>query len=369
VPPLYGLLPAQVRQTACVADGAECCEYDVSWQRRARTGLLWGLAVGAGAALASLAAVMLGAGGILSPGGAGLVAVLGFAGSVAIGRGVDLARQLEAVAGARLGHLALLDQTDDRLAAKLDALARADAKLEPRSDSSPSSQTPAEVERRETAIALAAQQIHIAAGNLERSFEEHAESVDPEAPRRGTEVVGLQRAQVREIREWAAQLAQEGGREGGPRRALDLSELVARAVVALRPSLPREAEIDVSCESGLPPVECEPFQIEQVVIQLLRNAVEATDGLAGPRRVGVSLGRVARGIELAVEDRGPGIEPAALDEVFDPFFDGQPIGVTSGFGLPICYRIVERHGGELRIETEGRAGTRVSVLFPVTAHD
>ena len=73
---------------------------------------------------------------------------------------------------------------------------------------------------------------------------------------------------------------------------------------------------------------------------------------------------VPQGVELAVEDRGVGIESSAVDEVFDPFFGDKPIGVGDGFGLPVCLRIVERHGGELRIESEDRAGTRVCIFLP-----
>ena len=65
-----------------------------------------------------------------------------------------------------------------------------------------------------------------------------------------------------------------------------------------------------------------------------------------------------------MEDRGVGIEPSELDEIFDPFFGDRRAGVDEGFGLPICLRIVERHGGELRIEAEDRPGTRVSVFLP-----
>jgi len=103
------------------------------------------------------------------------------------------------------------------------------------------------------------------------------------------------------------------------------------------------------------------------VIQLLCNAVEASRGLSESPEVSVSLRKMSRGVELAVEDRGVGIESSELDEVFDPFFGERQAGVDEGFGLPVCLRIVERHGGELRIEAEDRPGTRVSVLLPDSA--
>ena len=63
-------------------------------------------------------------------------------------------------------------------------------------------------------------------------------------------------------------------------------------------------------------------------------------------------------------DRGVGIESTEVDEVFDPFFGERPAGAGAGLGLTVCLRIVERHGGALQIENQGRAGTRVTVLLP-----
>ena len=145
---------------------------------------------------------------------------------------------------------------------------------------------------------------------------------------------------------------------------MPLADLVARALASARPGLARSAEIEIDCEPDLPLVECQPVQIEGVVVQLLRNAVEASAGLMDLPRVDVRLRRAPGGVELSVEDRGAGIESSEIDEVFDPFFAERPLAAESGFGLPACLRIVERHGGEMRIETGDRTGTRVSILFP-----
>jgi hypothetical protein len=130
IPGLYGLLPARLRESTCLARGADACRYEVRWQREPRRGLVAGLAAGLGLSLGI--GMVIG----LSPSGAlfggwllpGLIAGALAGGS--LGRCVDLSRQLEAVAGARRGQLALLDQTDDLLASKIDALARVEAKLD-----------------------------------------------------------------------------------------------------------------------------------------------------------------------------------------------------------------------------------------------
>ncbi len=100
------------------------------------------------------------------------------------------------------------------------------------------------------------------------------------------------------------------------------------------------------------------------MIQLVRNAIEASQTISATPEARVTLRQLLSGIEIAVEDRGTGIDSCEVDEVFDPFFSEQPLGVVSGFGLPTCLRIVEAHGGEMRIEAGDRPGTRVSILLP-----
>jgi hypothetical protein len=175
--------------------------------------------------------------------------------------------------------------------------------------------------------------------------------------------VSDERGRVRDIREWSARIAEQV--EGTAwRTPVDLSRLVERAVAAARPGLAGDASISVECEPGLAPLACEPVQIEHVVVQLVKNAVEASIELSSTPEVLVGLRETPAGIELSVEDRGVGIESTAVDEVFDPFFGERPPGAGGGFGLPVCLRIAERHGGALRIENQARAGTRVTVLLP-----
>lgn len=290
VPGLFGLLPARVTEISCLARGADACRYEIRWERNSIHGALIGGGVGLALAVGSVGvALALGPAGFPLP-IALFLATTSLALAVALGRTVDLTRQLEAVAGARRGHLALFDQVDDALASKLDALARVEAKLE----------------------------------SEESATRSIRSSVDP----------------------------------------VDLVALVTRAVSVARPILPAGTIVHFDHDPDRISIVCEPLQIEQVVVQLLRNAAEASRGLTETPEVFVSLRQMSGGIELAVEDRGVGIEPSELDEIFDPFFGDRRAGVDEGFGLPICLRIVERHGGELRIEAEDRPGTRVSVFLP-----
>jgi signal transduction histidine kinase len=368
VPGLFGLLPARVKESSCLSKGADACRYEIEWSRHSIAGLATGSGVGLVLSLGFLSAAFWLGPSVFPISASAFFALTSFGLAVATGRSFDLHRQLEAVAGARRGHLALFDQVDDALASRLDALARADAKLvgddfasgahRPLADSADVSSATTPVRG---GIWTAAQKIHAAAGNLECWFEEGA-SEETDAGEGG---VDEGRGLVREIRAWAAKIAEDGASEDSlSRDPVDLVALVARAIAAARPMLPGSTIIEVERDDDLIPIVCAPVQIEQVVVQLLRNAVEASRSLSEAPVVFVSLRRITRGIELAVEDRGVGIEPSLLDEVFDPFFEERPAGIDEGFGLPVCLRIVERHGGELRIEAGDRPGTRVSVLLP-----
>ncbi len=373
IPGLFGLLPAEVLEVSCRARGDSACCYDLQWRTHSRHGVLGGLAIGSGIAAGLVATAVFFGGPLLVVGGSfatvGLAAFAAVVLGITLGRVYDLTRQLDAVAGARRGHLALFDQVDDALAAKLDALARAEAKLEGEVAPNPvrrsgreASDHPVSIENHRGMLA-AAQQIHATAGDLECWFERLSMNSGE-----GSQVaISEERGLVREIREWAArigQLGSSGGEEG--RARVDLAALVGRAVATARPSLAPSAVIDVEADADLREIECEPVPIESVVIALVRNAVEASVELSESPRVSIHLSNSADGAELSVEDRGVGIDASEIDEVFDPFFGEGPMGATSRRGLTACLEIIERHGGELRIENEDRAGTRISVWLPAS---
>ena len=103
-------------------------------------------------------------------------------------------------------------------------------------------------------------------------------------------------------------------------------------------------------------------QIEQALINLLKNAVEA----GGPaEEVGLRLRTSPEGAEIQVLDRGPGIPPDLLSKVLLPFYSTKRTG--SGLGLPLCREIVEAHGGHLRIEAREGGGTAVIIWLPKLA--
>lgn len=158
-------------------------------------------------------------------------------------------------------------------------------------------------------------------------------------------------------------------RGGAPvkRRGSSLAKVVLDAVdFSMRGS---SVGCDLSIPDDLSPVDIDEGQIAQVVQNLVINACQAMDGTG---RIVVSArnlpGEVGEGrvdqVELSIEDHGVGIEPQALERIFDPYFTTKADG--SGLGLTTSYWIARRHGGSLSVESEPGVGSRFTLRLPAS---
>lgn len=111
----------------------------------------------------------------------------------------------------------------------------------------------------------------------------------------------------------------------------------------------------------LPRIRCHPNQINQVLMNLLMNGLQAVDGSG---HIYVRTESTAEGITVAVEDDGVGIDPKHLPRIFDPGFTTKGVGVGTGLGLSIVYRIVESHDGRIDVDSEVGRGTEIRVHLP-----
>jgi two-component system, NtrC family, sensor kinase len=145
-------------------------------------------------------------------------------------------------------------------------------------------------------------------------------------------------------------------------RPLAPAELVDGLAELVRPSLVGSGiELSVDAEAGLPAVGVDRVQIEQALLNLVTNAVDAM-----PEGGRLQLGARADGdgVALVVRDSGSGIAPEDLSRVFDPLFTTKPPGKGTGLGLPILREIVEAHGGTARLESRPGEGTTAVVRLP-----
>jgi signal transduction histidine kinase len=114
----------------------------------------------------------------------------------------------------------------------------------------------------------------------------------------------------------------------------------------------------------IPKVSCAPSQINQVFLNLITNAAQATaeeGGVIGLRTWQPAPGQVA----VEISDNGHGIPADVLPKIFDPFFTTKEVGKGTGLGLSICYKIVEGHGGRIDVQSKAGVGTRFTVTLPV----
>jgi signal transduction histidine kinase len=114
----------------------------------------------------------------------------------------------------------------------------------------------------------------------------------------------------------------------------------------------------------IPHISCSPSQINQVILNLLSNAAQATKDGEGIITVRTGL-RDAGHVTVEVADNGSGIPADVLPKIFDPFFTTKDVGKGTGLGLSICYKIIENHGGKLEVQSKPGAGTRFTVVLPV----
>jgi PAS domain S-box-containing protein len=149
---------------------------------------------------------------------------------------------------------------------------------------------------------------------------------------------------------------------------VDLHEAIASSIEMVRGRLERQ-NITLEQHWGeLPEVSCTPAQINQVVLNLLVNALQAIES-TGRDQGHIVLTTRAEGdaVILEVADDGIGIPEAVLPRIFDPFYTTKPVGQGTGLGLSISHGIIRDHGGRLEVESRAGLGTSFRVILPINS--
>jgi signal transduction histidine kinase len=149
--------------------------------------------------------------------------------------------------------------------------------------------------------------------------------------------------------------------------AFDINEAIREVLALLRGTL-RSHHISLKTElfPGLPLVRGDRIQLQQVVMNLVINGVEAMAPVTGgPREIAIKSGVAGAGnVMVAAEDTGPGLDPAATERIFDPFYTTKPAGM--GMGLSISRTIVEAHGGRIWASPRVPHGTIIQFNLPIS---
>ena len=142
------------------------------------------------------------------------------------------------------------------------------------------------------------------------------------------------------------------------KKPLQLGEAIAEALALVSvDARQKEISLNAELEDRLPPIHADRVRIQQVLLNLLVNAMDALASAPQPRTLTVSAQREGAGVSVRVRDSGPGIEPHSLGRLFEPFFTTKAQGM--GMGLAISRSIIEDHGGRIGAlnNADGRGAT------------
>ena len=170
-------------------------------------------------------------------------------------------------------------------------------------------------------------------------------------------------AELERVERQVAALLRFARREDFRLEAVDVAELARDAVETLRPRL-EAAGIGVELDLGAGVVaRADREKLQQALVNLLENAIDALAEVAAPRRLALAVGADNGTASVRVEDSGPGVPAEALPRLFEPFFSLKAKG--TGLGLAIAKRTIDAHGGRIEAEHVPGAGMVFRIELPL----
>ena len=149
--------------------------------------------------------------------------------------------------------------------------------------------------------------------------------------------------------------------EEGTTSVVDLREGLRITINLLRPRWKDRITIH-SAVDGMPRVECDSGQVNQVFMNVISNACDA---IAKTGNIWIQATSDGESVAVAIRDDGAGIARSNLPRIFDPFFTTKQIGQGTGLGLAIAHGIVQKHGGRITVRSEVGVGTEIVVHLPI----
>lgn len=151
------------------------------------------------------------------------------------------------------------------------------------------------------------------------------------------------------------------------KQAIDVNRRVEQAVSLVRKHLEdRQGAVELDLARDLPSIRANSVEIEQVLVQLIMNAIEAQ---GGSLKIRIQTDRSADGVRVLIEDNGRGISPTVLDRVFDPFFTTRREQGHMGLGLSVVHGIIEEHGGRIDVRSQPGRETTFIIHLPTVADE
>ena len=150
-------------------------------------------------------------------------------------------------------------------------------------------------------------------------------------------------------------------------KEIDVQESIDTTLEILKGEIKNRVLVNKNYEP-VPKILCYASQINQVVMNILSNALQA---IQGNGQIWITIlpikpikGKVGK-VQISIQDSGAGMEPHILEKIFEPFFTTKSVGQGTGLGLSISYGIIQNHGGEIQVRSQKGIGTEFVVIIPV----
>lgn len=149
---------------------------------------------------------------------------------------------------------------------------------------------------------------------------------------------------------------------------IDINSVMEECVALVQPRLESKgATLNLNLSHGLPAMLGYPNRLEEAVVNILNNAVDALDQGGQVYLITSLNGGTPGELQIVIADTGIGIPPEDLPRIFDPFYTTKDINQGTGLGLYVAHQVVEDHGGRIDVQSELGKGTIVTITFPVGA--
>jgi C4-dicarboxylate-specific signal transduction histidine kinase len=192
--------------------------------------------------------------------------------------------------------------------------------------------------------------------------------------------LGAQPSDLEEVRQSLDDVIRDGKRAGDvigriralikkapPQKdAMEINGAILEVIALTRGEVMRNGvSLQTRLAEGLPLIQGDRVQLQQVILNLIINAIEAMSGVSdGSRELLIGTAKdVSGSVLVAVQDSGPGLKPESVDHLFDAFYTTKPSGM--GMGLPICRSIIEAHGGRVWASRTAGRGATIQFTVPV----
>ncbi|WP_413163413.1 sensor histidine kinase [Capilliphycus salinus ALCB114379] len=149
-------------------------------------------------------------------------------------------------------------------------------------------------------------------------------------------------------------------------KACDLHEGIESTLLLLNHRLQSKVHV-IKNYGNIPPVDCHPAQINQVFMNILSNAIDALleQENQSLQKIIITTETQDEQVNIRIKDNAGGIPPELLGKLFDPFFTTKPVGKGTGLGLAISYKIIEKHQGNIQVNSSQGEGTEFIITLPI----